>query len=211
MYPGKEALVLLYPNESGETYFCRYDVCQQYGIAHQNTGKWIVAQTSEQAQYLADIYEHAKSLEVPTRFVSMDEVKRKEPDVRAKEAVLESSSTGIIDSHGLMMYLLGEFDSQGGDVAYKTSVTAISACSGGGFDVTIKSEDGEETSIDAGVVVNSAGLYACNVSNLLLPEDKHMRPYYAKGNYFGYTAPKPKPKRLIYPCPEKNLAGYCSL
>jgi 2-hydroxyglutarate dehydrogenase len=196
------------PNESSETYYCRYEICQRYGIAHQNTGKWIVAQTPEQAQYLANMHEHARLLDVPTRFVSIDEVRRKEPDVRAKEAVLESSSTGIIDSHGLMMHLLGQFEDQGGDVAYLASVTAISTRSNGGFDITIKSEDGEEISIDAGVVVNSAGLYACDVSNMLLPKDRHMRPYYAKGNYFSYTASKPRPKRLIYPCPEKNLTGY---
>jgi L-2-hydroxyglutarate oxidase LhgO len=140
----------------------------------------------------------------------MEESKREEPEVSAKEAVLESSSTGIVDSHGLMMYLLGQFEDRGGDVAYLTTVTSISARSGGGFDVTFKSEDGEETSIDAGVVVNSAGLYACDISNMLLPKERHVKPYYAKGNYFTYTASKPKTKRLIYPCPEKNFAGYIS-
>ena len=178
--------------------------------AHQNTGKWIIAQTPEQAKYLTDIHEHAKKLDIPTRFVSMEESKREEPEVSAKEAVLESSSTGIIDSHGLMLYLLGQFEDRGGDVAYLTTVTSISARPGGGFDVTFKSEDGEETSVDAGVVVNSAGLYACDVSNMLLPKERHIKPYYAKGNYFTYTASKPKTKRLIYPCPEKNLAGYIS-
>ena len=141
----------------------------------------------------------------------MDELKREEPDVRAKEAVLESSSTGIIDSHGLMMYLLAQFEDRGGDVAYQTTMTGIQPRSGGGFDLTFTSQDGEETSIDARVVVNCAGLYACDVSNMLLPMDQHIKPYYAKGNYFTYTASKPKPKRLIYPCPEKQLAGYSTI
>jgi L-2-hydroxyglutarate oxidase LhgO len=154
------------------------------------------------------MYEHAKRLDVPTRFVSMGELKREEPDVRAEEAVLESSSTGIVDSNGLMMYLLGQFEDRGGDVAYQTTVTGIQPRSGGGFDVSFTSQDGEAASIDAGVVVNAAGLFACDVSNMLLPKERHIVPYYAKGNYFTYTASKPKPKRLIYPCPEKNLAGY---
>jgi L-2-hydroxyglutarate oxidase LhgO len=167
-----------------------------------------VAQTPEQAKYLVDMHEHAKRLDVPTRFVSMEEVRREEPEVHAKEAVLESSSTGILDSHGLMMYLLGQFEERGGDVVYMTDVVSVQPRSGGGFDVIFNSEDGEEASIDAGIVVNSAGLYACDISNMLLPKERHINPYYAKGNYFTYTASKPKPKRLIYPCPEKNFAGY---
>ena len=106
------------------------------------------------------------------------------------------------------MYLLGQFEDQGGDIAYQTTVTGIQSRTGGGFDVTFSTVDGEETSVDAGVVINAAGLYACDVSNMLLPKERHIKPYYAKGNYFTYTASKPKTKHLIYPCPEKNLAGY---
>ena len=166
-----------------------------------------MAQTAEHAKYLEDIHQHAKLLDVPTRFVSKEEQNREEPEVLAREAVLESSSTGIFDSHGLMLYLLGQFEDRGGDIAYRTKVTGISKRSGGGFDVSFIDETGEETSIDAGVVVNSAGLYACHVSNMLLPPERHITPYYAKGNYFTYNAAHPKPKRLIYPCPEKNFAG----
>ena len=182
-------------------------MCEKYGIGYKRTTKWIVAQSPEQGQYLADMHDHARSLDVPTRFVGKEEVRKEEPYVRAKKAVLESSSTGILDSHGLMMYLLGLFEERGGDVAYMTTVTGIAPRSGGGYDVTFTTADGEETSIDAGVVVNSAGLYACDVSNMLLPGSRHIRPYYAKGNYFNYAAAKPKPRRLIYPCPQKSLAG----
>jgi L-2-hydroxyglutarate oxidase LhgO len=185
----------------------RYEVCAKYGIAHRNTGKWLVAQTPDQAEYLDKMHKHATKLDVPTRFVSKEELRREEPDVRAEEAVLESSSTGIVDSHGLMMYLLGQFEDRGGDVAYKTKVTGIQARDGGGYDVTFRDEGGDETSIGAGVVVNSAGLYACDVSNMLLPQERQIKPYYAKGNYYTYTSSKPKTKRLIYPCPEMNFAG----
>jgi L-2-hydroxyglutarate oxidase LhgO len=153
------------------------------------------------------MHQHAKALDVPTRFVSLDELAREEPEVRAKEAVLESSTTGIVDSHGLMTYLHGKFEDHGGDTAFLTSVIGISPRSEGGFDVTFKSSDGEETSVDAGIVINAAGLFACDISNMLLPPERHIKPYYAKGNYFTYTASKPKTKRLIYPCPEKNFAG----
>lgn len=157
------------------------------------------------------MHAHAKILNVPTRFISKDELAREEPEVRAQEAVLESSSTGILDSHGLMMCLLSQFEDRGGDLALNTCVTAIAARDQGGYDITFRSGDGEEMMIDAGVVINSAGLYACQVSNMLLPKERHVTPYYAKGNYFSYSSGHPKPKRLIYPCPGKNFAGSFSL
>jgi L-2-hydroxyglutarate oxidase LhgO len=210
LYSGEEFTVPPTP-AVGETHCRRYEICDKYGIVYRKTGKWIVAQTSEQTQYLEEIHQHAKDIGVPTRFVSMGELQREEPDVQAKEAVLESSSTGIIDSHGLMTYLLGQFEDCGGDTAYLTYVSGIAPRSQGGFDITFKSADGEETSIDAGVVVNAAGLYACDVSNMLLPPERYVKPYYAKGNYFTYTSSKPKTKRLIYPVPEKNFAGSTSV
>jgi 2-hydroxyglutarate dehydrogenase len=153
------------------------------------------------------MHEHAKSLQVTTRFISEAELRREEPDVQAREAILESSSTGIVDSHGFMVHLLGKFEELGGDVAYNTNVIGLSVRPHGGFNVICKTETGEEISIDAGVVVNSAGLYACTISNMLLSSQRHLKPYYAKGNYFSYASSKPKPKRLIYPCPDKNYAG----
>jgi 2-hydroxyglutarate dehydrogenase len=106
-----------------------------------------------------------------------------------------------------MLYLLSQFDEQSGDIVYNTTVTNIAPRSGGGYDITVAFNGGEST-IHTGVVVNSVGLYACNISNMLLPPERHLTPYYAKGNYFSYSASKPKPRRLLYPCPEKNFAGY---
>jgi 2-hydroxyglutarate dehydrogenase len=153
------------------------------------------------------MHSHANLLNVPTRFISQDELAREEPQVRARTAILESSSTGILDSHGLMMYLQSQFEDHGGDVALNTTVTSISARQTGGYDVCFRTAEGEEMMIDAGVVVNSAGLYACQVSNMLLPRERQVTPYYAKGNYFSYSSGYPRPKRLIYPCPGKNFAG----
>src|SRR5580704_3273296 len=106
-----------------------------------------------------------------------------------------------------MLYLLGGFEDKGGDIAYNTTVSNISPRDDGGYEITFKTLEGEETSIDAGVVINSAGLYACEISNMLLPFKRRVEPYFAKGNYFSYSSSWPKPKRLIYPCPEKNFAG----
>ena len=59
-------------------------------------------------------------------------------------------------------------------------------------------------------VINSAGLYAPEVSNLLLPKERHYQGYFAKGNYFSYlpeTSIGKVTDVLIYPCPNPNAAS----
>lgn len=56
-------------------------------------------------------------------------------------------------------------------------------------------------------VINSAGLAAIDLSNMLLPPERHRKPYYAKGTYFSYASSYPKPKTLLYPAPKPGLGG----
>jgi len=76
-----------------------------------NCGKWIVAQDAPQMEALEKVHSFASSIGVPTYFVSREEGKRREPDVRAEAGILESPSTGILDSHSLMQFLEGDFES----------------------------------------------------------------------------------------------------
>ena len=185
-----------------------YDLCQRHGIRHRNTGKWIVAQDQLQFEAISRVHALAKSIGVPTRFVPDAEARAREPEVRARAGVLESSSTGIVDSHGLMTFLEGEIQSMGGEVAFHTSVAGIERLSSGEYEVRTRSEDGVEADpITAEVLVNSAGLAAIAVSNMLLPPERHLTPYYAKGTYFSYAAPRPKPSTLVYPAPIPGHGG----
>jgi 2-hydroxyglutarate dehydrogenase len=44
--------------------------------------------------------------------------------------------------------------------------------------------------------------------NHLLPPESQRQQYFCKGSYFGYTGPGcSQVQRLIYPCPEPNVAG----
>jgi len=132
-----------------------------------------------------------------------------EPHVRAEAGALESPTTGILDSHSYMQFLHGSFASLGGDTALNSTVTAITPLpSSAGYELTVA--DGatmEEMTISCETLINSAGLGACQISNLLLPEDRHVTPYYAKGNYYSYSASSPRTTRLIYPAPEPGLGG----
>lgn len=187
-----------------------YDLCAKHSIPHRNTKKWIVAQTSEQWEDCLRIHDFARSVQVPTRLVSLDEARTREPDVRARAGVLQSDSTGIIDSHGLMMFLQGDFEDRGGDCAFGSEVTRIEARDHGkgGYRLTVRDRaTGEESTVTSETLINSAGLFACAINNMLLPPSRHRTPYFAKGSYFSYSASSPKPSTLIYPAPQPGLGG----
>lgn len=148
----------------------------------------------------------ANRLGVETYFIDQDKAKSIEPEIKAY-SVLVSPSTGIIDSHSYMEYLDQEI-SKVGDIALNTAVKSIKkAPEGRGYlvQVATPSDSNNVTTILAQRVFNSGGLHADKVSNMLLP-DKPYKLHYARGHYYSLTS-SIKVNHLIYPCPEKNLAG----
>lgn len=158
---------------------------------------------------LQRIHEFATSIGVPTKFITKEEAKTREPDVRAEAGVLESPSTGIVDSHGLMQFLEGDFEDKGGICAFKSLVSSINPVDSGrgGWEITTTSPDGEKTTISVETIINSAGLAAVSISNMILPKEKHKKAFYAKGSYFSYSLSKPRPSTLIYPAPVPGHGG----
>ncbi|KAL5389425.1 hypothetical protein DPSP01_002325 [Paraphaeosphaeria sporulosa] len=206
---------LYYGPDSQKTPLCikgksmLYDLCAKHSIPHRNTGKWIVAQDDTQFKALEGIHTFSKQVDVPTRFLSKEEAQRREPDVRAEAGVLESTSTGIVDSHSLMQFLEGDFENRGGICAFKSPVVHVSPIDSGrgGWEVTTKTADGEESTITAETLINSAGLAAIPISNMILPPERHRKPFYAKGTYYSYAVSKPKPSTLVYPAPIPGHGG----
>ena len=192
-----------------------------------NCGKWIVAQTDEQMEALKSVHDFAQSINVPIRFISKDEAQRREPEVRAEAGALESPSTGIVDSHSFMQFLQGDFEEAGGVTALASPVTQISPPNTGtkewkiwtappGSSEPVPSSpapqtpdpnEEDDTSITAETVINSAGLYATAINNMILPPDRHRTPFYAKGTYYSYSKSHPKPSTLIYPAPVPGHGG----
>ena len=131
--------------------------------------------------------------------------------MQAKAGILASPTTGIIDSHAYMQFLVGDFQERGGDLALFSPVTGIEALGENGSQgwaiTTRDKQSGEESTFTAETIVNSAGLGACEINNMILPQDRHQTQHYAKGNYFSYAASTPSTKHLIYPAPEPGLGG----
>ncbi|KAI0544484.1 FAD dependent oxidoreductase [Xylaria curta] len=194
-----------------------YAFCASRGVPHANTGKWIVANDEAEREALEKLHQACRDvIKVPTRWVSEREAKEKEPAVRATTGVLESPTTGIVDSHGLMVALQGEFEDAGGVVAVNSTVTAIEPLSSGtgelgskGWKLTISdSTTGETSTIETETIINSAGLGAADVHNMIVTNpEKKTRMYFAKGNYFSYAASSPRVRRLIYPVTLPGAGG----
>jgi 2-hydroxyglutarate dehydrogenase len=187
-----------------------YELCPKQNIPYMNCGKWVVAQDEQQMSELQKVHEFSKTIGVPTYFVSPEEAKLREPDVRCAAGVLESPTTGILDSHTYMQYLQGAFEELGGICALHSPVVDVKAINKGtdGWEVWTRSSGEEEaTCITAETIVNSAGLFAIPISNMILPQERQRTPYYAKGSYFSYSSSHPKPKTLVYPAPMPGHGG----
>jgi len=175
-----------------------YAYCAQRAIGHRRCGKLIVATSVEQLAQLEAIRAMAgRNGVTDLKMLDRDAARALEPALECVGALL-SPSTGIVDSHGLMLALQGDMENAGGALAVGSAL-ASARCTARGIE--LRASDGTE--LLAAVVVNAAGLDAPLLAlrfDGLAPE--HVpTPHYAKGNYFTLAGRSPF-DRLIYPVPE---------
>ena len=170
----------------------------------------MVAQTDKEAEYLEKINNIAKEVSVPVNFISPTTAKAKYPLIRAETAILESPTTGIISSHDYTLFHQARFENNNGTIGLNTELTDLEYNKGtSNYTLRLESDAGE-MELTSDNVVNAAGLYAAQVSNLLLPKERHYQGYFAKGNYFSYLPTTSIGKItdvLIYPCPNPNASS----
>lgn len=182
-----------------------YAYCNDRGIAHQRCGKLIVANTPSQLASLPGIRDKAAANGVlDLVLLNRAEAQAMEPQLQCLGAV-HSPSTGIVDSHALMLALQGDLENAGGLVACHSGVRELAVTSRG---MEVESLDG--TRLLAGTVVNAAGLHACDLARKIRGFNPQLVPksWYAKGSYFTLAGRSPF-THLIYPAPEPDahLAG----
>lgn len=188
---------------SGKELLYRYAV--EHGVEFNRCGKLLVATSEEEIPKLRSIETQAIANGVSDLcWLEPAAVAELEPDVRCARALL-SPSTGIIDSHGLVLSLLGDVESHGGALALNTFVQAWSQQREG---VVIETAGPDATNIRAEWVVNAAGHGAPRLLRKLsgYPSERIPRQYFAKGNYFALRGRSPF-RRLIYPVPEPGGLG----
>ncbi|MBV6304761.1 NAD(P)/FAD-dependent oxidoreductase [Candidimonas humi] len=183
-----------------------YDYCAEHGIPHKRLGKLIVAATPEQAAGLDRIAERARGNGVDDLYrISGAEAQALEPALRCAGALV-SPSTGIIDSHALMLALQGDAENHGAQCVFHTPYAEGSILPSGEF--LLRFEGAEPMEITARCVINACGLQApeaaCRLQGL---DARHIpRAYFCKGNYFTLSGRAPF-ARLIYPMPDHAGLG----
>jgi L-2-hydroxyglutarate oxidase LhgO len=184
-----------------------YAYCAERGLGHQRCGKLIVATSTEQVAQLSQIQAKALANGVDDLvLLSQAQAQAMEPALQC-EAALHSPSTGIVDSHALMLSYLGDMENAGGLLALNAHVNAVLQRQGSATHPhVLVMQDGTE--LACRTLVNSAGLSAPDLAQRMdvLAPQHHYSAYYAKGNYFTLAGRSPF-SRLIYPVPEAAGLG----
>jgi L-2-hydroxyglutarate oxidase LhgO len=183
-----------------------YAYCADHGVTARKVGKLVVATTSEQLSALHKLMEQAQANGVDDlALLTADQARKLEPQL-ACIAAFHSPSTGIIDTHGLMLSLLGEAEARGAALARHAPVERGWLEDDGR--VTLQVGGPDPMQVTARLLVNAAGLGAQRIAANLqgYPADRIPPLHYAKGNYFSLSGPSPF-SRLIYPMPEAAGLG----
>jgi L-2-hydroxyglutarate oxidase LhgO len=180
-----------------------YAYCAERGVPHRRCGKLIVATDAAQEGELEGIRRkaHANGVTDVVR-LGVDEARALEPAL-SLVAALHSPSTGIVDSHALMLAYLGDAESAGAMLALKSPLEK-GIVRPEGIELHVA---GAEPLL-ARAVVNSAGLRAPSLARRIegFPAALAPRELYAKGNYYSLARRAPF-SRLVYPVPEPGGLG----
>ena len=182
-----------------------YEYLDKFNISYKKCGKLIVANSAADEQNLTDIQKKAEANGVnDLTFLNKAEIISLEAEITAELALL-SPSTGILDTHQLMLNYLGEAEENGAVVAYNSPLTQ-SIVEKESFLLMLGDKD--KTRIKTSTLINSGGLFAHKIANNIEGLQKLFIPkiYYAKGNYFGLRS-KCQFSHLVYPVPTPGGLG----
>lgn len=182
-----------------------YDYCAAKGIPHRRLGKLIVATTPQQVAELEAIQDNANRCGVDDlELLGPHRLALIEPEVRAAGA-LWSPSTGIIDSHALMLALQADLEAAGGTVALNTRV-ARGALRTDGCELQLEGES--QFRVLARSCINAAGLSAAPLARQIEGLQRLTVPkiHLVRGHYFSYGGRAPM-RHLVYPLPEAGGLG----
>ena len=208
---------IYYPKDSLKARLCvagkhlLYEFCADHGVAHRRIGKLIVAVTDEELDGLSDVRAAAHRNGVTdVEYMTPGQVREFEPAIRCVGALI-SPSTGIIDSHGLMLALQGDAEDHGTMVAFLSHLTR-GTVNADGFSLEIQTggdtSSHESLTVECEILINSAGLGAQKVAREIsgIPADSIPPLHLARGCYFTMSGASPF-RHLIYPMPDHASLG----
>jgi len=182
-----------------------YRYCAAHGVPHRRCGKLIVATDKRQIAELHAIQAKAHANGVGDLiWLERDAARALEPALDCV-AALHSPSTGIVDSHALMLAYLGDAERAGAMLALASPLERARVARAG---IELEVGGAEPARIIAQHLVNSAGLRAPGVAQRIegYPAAQVPRELYAKGNYYSLRGRAPF-SHLVYPVPEPGGLG----
>lgn len=183
-----------------------YDYCKARGVEHRQLGKLIVAADESEHETLKGILQKAQANGVnDLQWLDAQQAKAIEPALACTAALL-SPSTGIIDSHGLMLAYQGDAENAGAQCVFHCPFESAKVLPEGGFEVTFGGADPMTLTCD--MLVNAAGLHAPATARHIdgLDQSKVPQAFLCKGSYFNLQGKAPF-DHLIYPVPQKAGLG----
>ncbi len=173
-----------------------YAYCTSHGVPHRRIGKLVVARSAEEGQRLRQHMAHAIAAGVTDlQWLEPDQAQQLEPNLVCQAAYL-SPSSGIVDSHALMLAYRSELERNAGTVVLRAPVTGGAITSDA---IEISVGGAEPTTLRCKTLVNCAGHGAPAFARALanFPASMVPRGYFRRGVYFSVTG---RPfSRLIYP------------
>lgn len=182
-----------------------YAYCEARAVAHRRCGKLLVATDAREAARLGSIASRARRNGVDDlQFLSRHEARELEPELDVM-AALWSPSSGIVDSHGLMMALRADAEAHGVGVALASPMIRAERGPGGW---RLQTGGDEPFEMASDWLVNCAGLQAQRIASMMagFPHAFIPQRHLAKGHYFSLARRAPF-SRLIYPTPVDGGLG----
>lgn len=174
--------------------------CQERGIAFETCGKVIVALDEAEAARLNALLERGKANGVDCELIGPERLREIEPHVNGVRAI-RVREAGIVDYGEVCKALVEGLRHEGGQLIGGARVVRIERLSGGaGGRWRVLTADGR--AIEAGVLINCAGLHSDRVTSLA-GEKPPAKIVPFRGEYFTI---RPEARRLvnhlIYPVPD---------
>jgi len=170
--------------------------CAEYGIAHEECGKLVVATSDSERPRMAELVRRGTSNGLEgLRLLTPEEAREREPHVNCVQALLVPEE-GIVDYPAVCAALVDRIIERGGEVRTSSEVKSIASSDAGWV---IQTSAGE---LRSSFIVNCAGLYCDRIAEMC-GEQLNLRIVPFRGEYYELREERRSLVRhLIYPVPD---------
>ena len=173
-----------------------YEFCAAHGVPHRRTGKLVVASAPSESEELAALMKTGETNGVEgMRIIDRNAIHAREPHVDGYHAI-EIPSTGIVGSEELVKAYARLATDNGASIVTRANVERLVSTREG---IRVTSAAGE---IETRCLVNSAGLFADDIAEMLGSTMAAHRIYPVRGEYYEFVRAKQDLIRgPVYPLP----------